>query len=135
MDGFTYERAAIFEWVKKKGQSPITSQPAALGDLHSTQRVVEDALREGVADHEAAKLAKQLVQGHTPELANVPLQLRKLRKAAVAALHKFNTTESVAKQKRTNAKEGDKEKDDTEGTEEELGGGGEKKAVGLVLAT
>ena len=90
---------------------------------------------KGVADHEAAKLAKQLVQGHTPELANVPLQLRKLRKDAVAALHKFNTTESVAKQKRTNAKEGDKEKDDTEGTEEELGGGGEKKAVGLVLAT
>lgn len=75
MDGFTYERAAIFEWVKKKGASPITSQPAAMSDLYSTQRVVEEALREGVADHEAAKLAQQLVQGHTPELANVPLQV------------------------------------------------------------
>ena len=143
VDGFTYERTAITEYLTRYGKSPVTQESAAMSDLYSTKRVVEDALREGVADHEAAKLAQQLVKGHTPELANVPLHLRKLRKAAVAALHKFNTKEAIAKQKQlqTNEKregegkanEGDKDGDVGEGVGS--GATGEKKAVGLVLAT
>ena len=133
IDGFTYERTAITDYVAMHSKAPVTQEPCSLNDLYSTKRVVEDALREGVADHEAAKMAQQLIKGRTPELANVPLHLRKLRKAAVAALHKFNTTEGIRKQEK--AKKQKAEGDEDEEDEEVKTVQGENKAVGLVLAS
>ena len=134
IDGFTYERTAITDYVAMHSKAPVTQEPCSLNDLYSTKRVVEDALREGVADHEAAKMAQQLIKGRTPELANVPLHLRKLRKAAVAALHKFNTTEGIRKQEKAKKQKAEGDEDD-EDDEEVKTMQGENKAVGLVLAS
>ena len=134
IDGFTYERTAITDYVAMHSKAPVTQEPCSLNDLYSTKRVVEDALREGVADHEAAKMAQQLIKGRTPELANVPLHLRKLRKAAVAALHKFNTTEGIRKQEKAKKQKAEGDEDD-EDDEEVKTVQGENKAVGLVLAS
>ena len=32
-DGHTYEKSAIYKWVKENGNSPLTKQPLTLNDL------------------------------------------------------------------------------------------------------
>ena len=53
IEGNTYERAAIEEWIKKDGTSPITRNPISISDL-GYNRVLKCAIAEEVARAQSA---------------------------------------------------------------------------------
>jgi hypothetical protein len=125
VDGFSYEKQAIEDYVMKHGESPITHAKVCIHDIHSAKRIQEEMFLTNQVEEEAKALTRLLMGGEDSnnnnimaasgktvengeaymksttagrELANVPTRLLNLRKAAVKALQTFNHDQGISQQ-------------------------------------